>query len=64
MLSIEDLELIIKLIENAELNSATENLKKRLEILVAQDKYNREYQEKMNSYRDELKKLVDETSEK
>lgn len=64
MLSIEDLELIIKLIEDAELNPATENLKKRLEILVAQDKENREYQDKMNSYREELQKLVDETSEK
>lgn len=64
MLSIEDLELIIKVIDNSELSPATENLRKRLEILVNQDKDNRAYQEKMENYRNELKKLIDKTSEK
>ena len=57
MLSIEDLETIITLLEDKE-DAKLLNLKERLTILVAQDKANREYQEEMTKYRDRLNELV------
>ena len=75
MLSIEDLELIVKVLTcneedvredyiRSNRNKIT-NLVKRLNILLAQDKFNREYQEQMTNYRNQLEELSkEETIEK
>ena len=58
MLDAKDLELIVKELEGSE-NEDIINIVKRLNILIAQDKANSEYREKMEQYSKELKELVE-----
>lgn len=59
MLDIEDIKLIIDIIERSEnKNSKLDNLVERLSILIAQDKENKEYQAKMEEYKNKLIELT------
>lgn len=58
MLDAKDLQLIVKELEGSE-NEDIINIVKRLNILIAQDKANSEYREKMEQYSKELKELVE-----
>ena len=58
MLDAKDLELIVKELEGSE-NEDIINIVKRLNILIAQDKANSEYREKMEQYSKELKELIE-----
>lgn len=58
MLDAKDLQLIVKELEGSE-NEDIINIVKRLNILIAQDKTNSEYREKMEQYSKELKELVE-----
>ena len=75
MLSIEDLELIVKVLSSNDEDEREDyirsnrkkisNLVKRLNILLEQDSFNREYQEKMINYKKQLDELTkEETIEK
>lgn len=58
MLDAKDLELIVKELERSE-NEDIINIVKRLNILIAQDKANSEYREKMEEYSKQLKELIE-----
>lgn len=58
MLDAKDLELIVKELEGSE-NEDIINIVKRLNILIAQDKANSEYREKMEEYSKQLKELIE-----
>lgn len=58
MLDAKDLEIIVKELEESK-NDRVNNIVKRLNILIAQDKANSEYREKMEQYSKELKELVE-----
>ena len=58
MLDAKDLEIIVKELEESK-NDRVNNIVKRLNILIAQDKANTEYREKMEQYSKELKELVE-----
>lgn len=75
MLSIEDLELVVKVLSSNDEDEREDyirsnrkhitNLVKRLNILLEQDSFNREYQEKMIDYKKQLDELTkEETIEK
>ena len=75
MLSIEDLQLIVKVLSSNDEEMREDyirsnrkhitNLVKRLNILLEQDSFNREYQEKMIEYKKQLDELTkEETIEK
>lgn len=75
MLSIEDLQLIVKVLSSNDESEREDyirsnrkkitNLVKRLNILLEQDSFNREYQEKMIDYKKQLDELTkEETIEK
>ena len=58
MLDAKDLELIVKELDRSE-NEDIINIVKRLNILIAQDKANSEYREKMEEYSKQLKELIE-----
>lgn len=62
MLDIEDLEIIVKELEESK-NDRVNNIVKRLNILIAQDKENTEFRKKMDEYTKQLNELVKDNKE-